>query len=187
MEDLVKTAQESIYKEIQETGTPPKLQIDLSYEVGIKLAKNLNANVNVVKIGTLLMDLLIGRAIKENRQNEHIQMSLEGANAILKRFNIKENIKENIRHCILEHHGVKKFYSVESEICCNADCYKFLSIRGFLYAVRFMRDMPFEDLVKLLSAKFNEKSNALTLDICKEELKKEQVVISDILNYCNRK
>ena len=82
---------------------------------------------------------------------------------------------------MLEHHGVGKFHSLESEICCNADCYRFISIKGFSYAMRFLRDMPFSDLVNLLENKSKEKWKALTLDICKKELKTQYNLITSFL------
>src|SRR3989344_306923 len=170
MEEFLIKARELAYSEIEKTSMPVKAHVDLSTEVGKKLAKDLGANIDVVEAGTLLMDCMIGQSLRENRQNEHVKMSLEKANELLENFSFSEQDKENIRHCIMEHHGVKKFYSLESEICCNADCYRFTSVEGFIFAVRYLRDMPFSDLIKLLETKENEKWNAISLDVVKEEL-----------------
>jgi hypothetical protein len=142
----------------------------------------LGASIEIVEAGTLLMDCLIGQALKENRSSEHIEMSLEKVNELLNKSTLSENDKENIRNCILEHHGVTKFYSIESEICCNADCYRFISIKGFSYAMRYLRDMPFEDLIKLLNNKVEEKWNALSLEVSKNELSSQYKLINELLN-----
>jgi len=181
MHKLLQQAKKLAYDEIDKTGMPLKLHVDLSCEVGKRLARELGANVDIVETGTLLMDCLIGKAIKEGKLPEHIQMSLERANELLEQSSLSKKEIENIRHCISEHHGAEKFYSLESEICCNADCYRFISIKGFSYAVRYLRDMPFEDLTELLSKKTDEKWNVLSLDICKKELAGQYKILDKFL------
>ena len=181
MKDFLQQARKLAYDEVDETGMPLKLHVDLACEVGKRLAKELGANVDIVEAGTLLMDCLIGKAIKEGRLPEHTQMSLDKANELLEQSNLSDKDKENIRHCISEHHGMDKFYSLESEICCNADCYRFTSVKGFSYAMRYLRDMPFEDLIKLLRNKVDEKWNVLSIDICKNELESQHKVLESFL------
>jgi len=182
MKEFLIEAQKFAYSEIEKRGIPAKMQVSFTVEIGKKLAKELNANVDIVEAGTLLMDCMIGQAVKESRQNEHVQMSLEKTNELLKQFSFSEKDKENIRRCVMEHHGVDKFYSLESEIVCNADCYKFTSTEGFLIAVRYTRDMPFDSLIKLLKEKLEEKWNAISLDIVKKELTSQHKAIMEILN-----
>ena len=90
--------------------------------------------------------------------------------------------KENILNCIEQHHGAEKFMSLEAEICCNADCYKFASIKGVIGSLKNMRDMPLDNMVKLFIDKADEKWNALSLDVCKEELEPEYLAIKDFLS-----
>jgi len=182
MDNFLKQARKLAYDETEKTGMPVKPHIDLSCQVGKKLAKELRANVDIVEAGTLLMDCLIGQALQKGKLEDHIQMSLEKANELLKNSSLSDKDKENIRRCILEHHGVDKFYSLESEICCNADCYRFASAKGVVYALRFLREMPLGNLIELLEKKFNEKVNVLTLNICKKELKKEIKLTRKFLN-----
>lgn len=181
MDKFLEEAKKLAYNEVEKTGMPVKQHVDLATEKGKEIAKKLGANVNIVEAGTFLMDCLIGQALKENRPKEHIQMSLERTNELLDASKLTEDEKENIRHCVLEHHGVEKFYSLESEICCNADCYRFVSIKGFLFYIRNGRDMSFEDLVKFLKLKVEEKWNAISLDYVKKELEPEHKIIVQIL------
>ena len=150
--------------------------------VGKRLAKELGADVDIVEAGTLLMDCLIGQVLQENRIKDHTQMSLEKTNELLEKSSLSQSQKENIRHCVSEHHGAKKFYCLESEICCNADCYRFVSVKGFCYAMRFLRDMPFENLVKLLENKVAEKWPLVSLDICRKELIAQYKTIKEVLD-----
>ena len=155
----------------------------VSDNVGQKLAQKLTSDSKIVILGTMLMDCKIGLAIKENRLPDHIQMSYEAAKEILdKDTDITSKEKENILHCVLEHHGSQKFYSLESEICCNADCYRFASIQGFFYTLRYFRPMPDEDFYQLLKNKFTEKSQAITLDIVHDELDPQIIILQNLIN-----
>ena len=174
-------ARKLAYSETEKNGTPPIPILNLSTEKGKKIAKKLGANIDIVEAGTLLMDCALGQALKENRLKDHIKMSFDKANELLERFSLSEEEKENIRHCILEHHGVDKFYSLESEICCNADCFRFVSIKGFVMQARYGRDMSFEDMIDLLKKKVDEKWNALSLDVAKKEIIPQYEVILKIL------
>jgi hypothetical protein len=181
MEEFLIEARKLAYSEIEKTEVPAKAQADFAVETGKSLAKELVANIDIVEAGTLLMDCMLGQAIKENRSNEHVKMSLEKTNELLNQSSLSEQKKENIRHCVLEHHGVSKFYSPESEIVCNADCFKFVSIKGFCITLRYTRNMSFEDLIKLLIPKVDEKWNAISLDTVKNELEPQHQVILEIL------
>lgn len=181
MKNFLALAREFAYGEVEKTGMPLKLHVDLASETGKRLAKELGANVDIVEAGTLLMDCMIGQALQKGKLSEHIQMSADKANELLGQSDLSEADKENIRHCVLEHHGAKKFYSLESEICCNADCYRFTSVKGFSYAMRYIRDMSFIDLVNLLENKVNEKWGLVSLDICKKELTSQHEILGSLL------
>lgn len=187
MKNFLQQAKKLAYDEVERTGMPLKLHVDLACEVAKRLAKELGANADIVEVGTLLMDCMIGEAIKEGKLSEHVQMSLDKANELLEKSSLSNEEKENVRHCITEHHGVSKFYSLESEICANADCYRFTSTQGFAYAMRYLREMPFEDLLKLLRNKVNEKWGVLSLDICKNELEGQHQTLDDLLSSLESK
>lgn len=140
--------------------------------VGQRLAEKLKADKDIVMLGTLLMDLKLRQAILEKRIPEHIQMSLEAAKDFLSRFEIDEEIKERVINCVKEHHGVKNYSCIESEICANADCYKFLDPKEFLTTFYFMAEdeKPIERAINWTLSKIDEKEKAITLDVCKKEL-----------------
>ncbi len=183
MDEYLKQVKEIAYGESKRTGTPYKKQIDLGVKKALNLAERLGADPFVVQIGVLMADCMLGQAIKDDCVGDHVQMSLERTEEWLNTTDIEDKDKENILHCVSEHHGMEKFFSKESEICCNADCYKFASVEGFLCSVRYTREMPFKDLIILLNNKVEEKWNALTLDICKEELEQEYRLIKELLKY----
>ena len=179
---LIKKVKKFVYEDVKKFGVPSKFQVDYTNEKGQWLVKELGADAKIVLLGTLLMDCKLGQTYTEGRLKEHVEMSRKKAEELLSKDNkiMKEEI-QNVLHCVQEHHGVKKFYSLESEICCNADCYKFASIKGVVGSIKNMRDMPLDDLVKLFLAKANEKWNALSFEICKKDLGSQYKSIKSLL------
>lgn len=180
---LIDQAREFAYSASSEYGTPILPALDLSNQKGQWLAEKLKANKEIVLLGTLLMDCMLGVAVEENRILDHIEMSALKAEEIISTFpEITEEEKQNIVMCIREHHGVSSFYSLESEICCNADCYRFASCKGMVSFIRCFREMELADLVVLAKNKLEEKWNALSLGICKEELEPQYKINKQLLN-----
>jgi hypothetical protein len=180
---LISSVKGFAYQEIDKYGAPSKFQVDFTNDKGQLLAEKLNADRNIVLLGTLLMDCKLGQAYKEGRLKDHIELSGQKANELLfgdRQITDKE--KAVILGCIKQHHGADKFLSLEAEICCNADCYKFASVKGVVGSIKNMRDMPIDDLVKLFQDKADEKWKALSLDICIQELKPEYNAIKVFLS-----
>ena len=182
--DLIKEAEKLAYKETEKYSTPILQHITLSRTKGAYLANCLGADKNVVDVGILMMDSKIGEAISLGKQTEHAVMSCEFTKELLSSYpDIPETVKRNIEACVLEHHGREKFHSLESEICCNADCFRFLSIEGVSYVLRYFRDMEYTDLITLINKKIDEKWDALSLEICKEELEPQYKILNDFMKY----
>ncbi|OGM11331.1 hypothetical protein A2Z22_05085 [Candidatus Woesebacteria bacterium RBG_16_34_12] len=180
---LIKKVEDFVYEESEKHGAPSEFVIKLSNEKGQFLAEKLGANKKIVLLGTLLMDCKLGKAFKENKVPNHIEMSMVAAKELLvKDKAITDKEKNIVLNCVLQHHGSKKFYSLESEIVCNADCYRFLSVKGVFGQIRTFFEIPYEDMVKIFLDKVDEKWKALSLDICKRELKPQYKAIKSLLN-----
>lgn len=180
---LITIVEDFVYGEEKKYGAPSKYQTYFTNDKGQLLTERLGADKRIVFLGTLLMDCMLGKAFKEGKLKDHVEMSVNMAKELLsKDEDISDQEKEKIINCVREHHGTDKFSSLESEICSNADCYKFASVEGVIIAIKYTRDMPIKDLITLLLNKADEKWNALSLEICKKELKSEYLAIKDFLN-----
>ncbi len=80
-------------------------------QIGIALAKMIEADVNVVRLGCLLHD--IGKIITEGDEGTHVEKGV----AIARKFKMPEAVV----NCIAEHHEDKPFSSVESVLVYIAD------------------------------------------------------------------
>lgn len=168
-------------QQAEQFGTPPFPLTEFISQEGQRLAKNHNADANIVFVGINLMDALLGKALAEGKPQEHIQRSEDSTRQLLSKYpELTKAEQDNILACVRQHHGGAKFYSLESEICCNADCYKFASVRGVLIGHQG-RKAPIEQLVKLYKDKLDEKWKALSMVDCKSELKPQCKVIKAFL------
>jgi hypothetical protein len=169
---IVKEAREYAVSEIEKYGLPPLILFEIAEENAIRLSKEFDADLDIIKIGMCLMDLKLGQAVKENKESEHVKMSVQSAGEFLDKFKIHNLTKEKIINCVESHHSNVHFESIEAEICANADCYKFIHPKGFLayFTILGKRGLDLNEILKRVEEKLDEKYNILSLEICKKEL-----------------
>ena len=80
-------------------------------QIGIALAHEIGADVNVVRLGCLLHD--IGKVVTESDEGTHV----EKGEQLAKKFSLPEKVV----NCIAEHHEDKPFSSIESVLVYIAD------------------------------------------------------------------
>ena len=173
IEELVVKADKFNRDEIERYNPDMEYLYELSLKAGIKLAKEYNADENIVKIALAMMDSKLPEASHLGTPKQHIVMGSIATKEILKDVDfLDDKQKENIIKCVEEHHGVEKFSSIESEIVANADCYKFIHPKGILYYSSMLgrRFHAFNKELDQLNFKLNEKHNTISLPLAKEEL-----------------
>ncbi len=181
-EQFLKKVRDFAYAEEAKFHTPPKFHVDFTNEKGLKLAEALHANKDIVSAGTFLMDSMLGAAMTEGRLKEHVMMAVKKTKELFGEFpELTEEEKENILNCVREHHGAERFSSLESEICCNADCYRFLSMEGVVGGMKNFREMEKKELIDLFLKKGEEKWNVLSLSGCKKELEPQYQAVKVLL------
>ena len=79
-------------------------------KIGMALAQEIGANVNVVRLGCLLHD--IGKVITDE-EGTHVQVGVD--------FLKKHNIPQSVIDCVAQHHEDEDFSSVESVLVYIAD------------------------------------------------------------------
>ena len=163
-EDALVIARESV--------PPSKNHLDISLEKGEMLAEEYHANVDLVLIGILLMDIKLSEAMKLNKGPEHPKMGSDFAKEFLKDYDLTDDERNIIINSIEAHHGKVPYESIEAEVCANADCYRFIHPLGvFTYAgMLAKRDLSFIEQINSLKFKLEEKHNILSLQKAKEEL-----------------
>ncbi|KKP69349.1 hypothetical protein A2X44_04320 [candidate division CPR3 bacterium GWF2_35_18] len=181
---ILQQANQFALSEIEKYQVPSKFHLELANNKGQILSQKLKANESIVYLGTTLMDCGLGEVFSKGNLKEHINTGVTKTKNFLDSFSeLSRREKENILACVSEHHGVPKFFSLESEICCNSDCYRFVSVEGVLGGIINGRKMELENMVKLYLQKADEKWNALSLDICRKELRTQYKSIKEFLTF----
>jgi len=165
-------------EEIAKYGLPTERHYNLSMQKGLKIARKLNADENLIIAGVALMDIKLGYAAKElNEQAAHVKYCVEFAEALLKKFEVAEPYYSVLINCVAAHHKVKAedynpFESIEAEIVANADCYRFIHPRGVMsfHATAVKRGLDHDKALALVESKLDEKYSILTLTEAKQEL-----------------
>lgn len=172
MKEIIEKAREWALKEIKENGSPSIEHFNLSNDKGQEIAEKLDADKDIVMLGTILMDIKLGLCLKDGRVKEHVKESVIATEKFLEDFNLDKEIKDKIINCVAAHHGTIPYICKEAEICANADCYRFISPTGvFVYfGILANRYENISDRIKQAQIKMEEKWNVLSLDICKKEL-----------------
>ena len=174
---IIKEAKELALAEIKKYNASEKF-FEIANTKGQKLAKKLGADKNIVMLGTLFMDLKVSECVAEGKVPEHIQRSADSAKIVLDKYKSANQLTQEeydkILNCIEAHHATKPYACKESEICANADCYKFLHPRGFINYAMILgeRDKDADKVLDALEAKMDEKIKIVSLDICKKELER---------------
>ena len=173
---------QEIIVEINKYGIPTLEDYNDIITISLALGKKLNADLDVVKLGSRLIHAKIGESIAEKRKAEHTNMSMGFAMEFFKKYPMNENIKNKVIACIKEHRD-KTFSCIEAEICANANCYRYLLPRKILKMFYTLRNhgYNFEEILFLAEEKAEEKWNFLTLEICRDELKDNYKIIKGFM------
>ncbi len=183
MKEIILAADKLAREEIRTYGKPMELFYDFSNETGLFLAKTLGADTEIVEIGTRLMDVALGRASSQENIENHKAMGVEMTKEFLSSFDISQEVKNKIVHCVEAHHGDIPWECIEAEICANADCYRFISPIPFISFIHSLgkRGLSFEESLEFAKTKLEEKWNILSLEICKQELEPHYKAIKKML------
>lgn len=168
---LLELSEELLQKEIEKNGLPPIEFHEICLGYGKKLAKIYKVDKDLILAALNLMDVKVGEASQKKKMPEHVKMSLDAAMPLIKKAKLSKRDEEKVIGCILSHHGVEKYPSIEAEICANADCFKFLHPRGVINFIWSLgkRGSSFEDALKYMDYKLEEKHKTLSLPEVKKE------------------
>jgi len=183
MNEIIEKARQYALSEIEKYSSPKIEHFELSNVKGQEIAEKLRVDKDIVMLGIILMDLKLGECVKNNKVSEHIEESSKAALEFLKKSNLSKEIIKKIINCVEAHHATKQFICKEAEICANADCYRFLSLRGFVGGLILFgnRDANINSVLDEVEAKVDEKYKILSLDVCKEELEPQYKIIKKVI------
>lgn len=168
--------------EIEKYGLPPLFEYHEVNTIGERFARRLGADILVVQLGTRLMDVKVGEAVKKNIFPEHIAMSAQVARNFFEKYKLDPEVADKVLNCIEAHHATVPYTCLEAEICANADAHKFLLPKLFIR--RMYEHTGFRTVKEALDLqlqKMEEKHKIASLDICKKELDENYELLSKFI------
>ncbi len=182
--DLLNKAKRLMKRQTFKNGAPAWALTELAVEKGLLLAKKHKARPDLIVIALYLAHTVFSKAIKDQVQKNHTVLSADYVKPFLKKWGIVQFDQSIIINSIRAHHGKEPVLSLEAEIVKNAECFKFLTIKGVLIELHELgrRGLSFDKSIDFIEYKINQKLSYLTMPDCLKEAKNNCRQINKFLN-----
>ncbi len=169
--DIVNLSKELMFKQTQKNKAPAWLLTELAVEKGKKLSEKYPVDKRLVLTSLYLAHSIFNPVWKGDIQKNHPQLSSEFAKKYLDSWNVSKDDQEIILNAIEAHHNNIPTRSKVAEVVKNAECFKFVSVKGSLIWLHELglRGIPFEEAVDKVIQKMEQKKSLLTFDECIRE------------------
>ena len=147
---------------------------EIAIEKGEQLANQYHVDKDLVLISLYLQHTVFSRVYKGEIQKNHPQLSAEFSKKYLEEWGVSEKDKKVILNAIEAHHNAIKATSLVAEVVKNAECFKFVTVKGALIWLHELglRGVSYEESVERVIEKMEQKKKLLTLSACIEEAEK---------------
>ncbi len=166
-------ARKLMYNQTIKNKAPSWLLTELAQEVGSDLAKKYKVNKDIVLLTLYLQHLVFDPVVAGEVQKNHPDLSAKFVieNKLLEKWNIPEEDRKIIIEAIKSHHKKEKNKELIVEVIKNAECQKFVTVKGALIWLHELglRGYDFEKAKELVFYKMNQKKSLLTLEECIKE------------------
>ena len=169
--DLVEESKKLMKQAILKNDAPSWLLTELVVEKGKELANKYDADEELIITSLYLAHTVFSKGLKDEIQQQHTKLSSEMAKKYLDKWEVPEEKQKIIINAIKAHHGKIPTESKEAEIVKNAECYKFITVKGCLILLHDLgrRGHSFEEALDYMFYKLGQKLGYLTLDECKKD------------------
>lgn len=181
---LEEKAKQIMRRQTEKNKAPAWLLTELAVKKGKMLAKKHKADKELVVASLYLAHVVFDREWKGRIQRNHTKLSSEFAKKQLEKLHVPAIKQKIILNAIKAHHGKIPTNSLEAEIVKNAECFKFVTLKGVLIFLHELgiRGMQFEEAAKYTLEKMNQKKKLLTFKDCKKEAGKNCKEIKEIFS-----
>lgn len=180
--DIVNLSKELMLKQTQKNKAPSWLLTELAIKKGKELSKRYNVNEQLVLISLYLAHTVFSPIWQGEIQKNHPELSSKFVKKYLDEWGVNKSEQEIILNSIEAHHDKVPTKSKIAEVVKNAECFKFLTVQGSLILLHELglRQVPFNEAVKKVIQKMDNKKDLLTLDECIKESKENCSKIQEL-------
>jgi len=172
--DIVNLSKKLMLKQTKKNKAPAWLSTELAIKKGKELSKKYKVDERLVLTSLYLAHTVFSPVWKGSIQKNHPKLSSKFVKKYLDRWEVSKKEQEIILNAIEAHHNQFPAKSKTAEVVKNAECFKFVTIKGALILLHELgtRNIPFEEAVDKVIGKMKQKKGLLTLVDCKKEAEK---------------
>lgn len=167
-----------MYQQTLKNGAPVWELTELAVEKGRQLAKRHYVDEDLVIISLYLAHVVFDEKPKSEIQLNHTILSAKVSVEFLKKEKVDEKDIEVVKNAIEAHHAKVPTKSLTAEVVKNAECFKFIKLKGALIFLHSLgeRGYTYGNAVKYVLEKMNQKLGYLTLEDCKKESEEKKII-----------
>jgi len=148
------------------------------YEESLKLAKEYNADIEIVSLGVLLHDIAL---IEGGTKPDHHIVGANIAREVLKKYNYPQDKLDRVVNCVYNHRSSKNATCIEEICVCDADILAHFDNIPMLFYSGYIRfNVSINDMKDWMKNSFEKDYNDLS-DRTKEVFKDRYKEILDIV------
>lgn len=147
---------------------------EIAIRKGEELSKKYDADVNLVSTALYLAHTIFDKEYGGKIQSNHEKLSAEFSKKYLELWKVGNKEKNIILNAILAHHNKLAAKSLVARIVKNAECYKFITVKGSKIYFKELKKRGYttEDAKKTVIEKMYSKKKLLTIPECKKDADK---------------
>ncbi|MBU1038752.1 hypothetical protein KKC17_00740 [Patescibacteria group bacterium] len=181
---LILKAKELMRRQTVKNGAPAWALTELAVKKGFILSKKHKVRSDLVIAALYLAHTVFSKVIKGRIQKKHTVLSAFYVEPILKKWGVSKSDRIIIINSIKAHHGKEPTLSLIAEVVKNAECFKFITVEGFLIELHELgrRGLSLAQAIDFAEYKMKQKLSYLTLKDCQKEAKLNVKQIRKLLN-----
>ncbi len=168
--NLVELSKELMYKQTQKNNSPVWLLTEIAIEKGKKFSKKYNVDERLVLTSLYLAHTSFNFKWKKEILSNHPTLSAEFVKKYLDKWKVNKKEQKIILDAIKYHHTQKNSSKI-AEVMRNAECFKFVTVKGSLIWLHALgkRGYTYDKAVEKVLHKMEQKRKLLSLDSCVKE------------------
>ena len=182
--NIVKQSKKLMREQTVKNGAPAWALTELAVAKGKELAKKYKVDEKIVMTSLYLAHTVFNQNKNSKIRKNHTNLSADFALKKLKSWNVSNNDQKIIANAIQAHHASVPTTSLIAEVVKNAECFKFVTLRGGLIFLHDLgrRGYSYKQAVTYVLEKMNEKIKYLTFREWIKEAEKNKKIIIDIFS-----
>ena len=165
MNKLVQKSRVLMLEQTKKNDAPAWALTEIAVKKGRQLARRYKVREDLVLAALYLAHTVFSAKIKGRVQKQHEQLSARYVESYLKKWGVSAKDRGVILNAIEAHHDKVSCASKVAEVVKNAECFKFLTLKGALVLLHDMgrRGLAYDEAMDFVIYKMKQKLGYLSL------------------------